>query len=98
MFLTPPGYQAMPPLFALGYHQCRWNYNDEADVKAVDAGFDDHNIPYDVIWLDIEHTHEKRYFTWDPVCFPEPARLQQYLGYKKRKVGFRLRFILIDPN
>ncbi|XP_026195500.1 neutral alpha-glucosidase C isoform X2 [Anabas testudineus] len=87
------GYQAMPPLFALGYHQCRWNYNDEADVKAVDAGFDDHNIPYDVIWLDIEHTHEKRYFTWDPVCFPEPARLQQYLGYKKRKL-----VVISDPH
>lgn len=59
-------------------------------MKAVDAGFDRHNIPYDVIWLDIEHTDGKRYFTWDPVCFPEPARLQQYLGYKKRKVSFWL--------
>lgn len=42
------------------YHQCRWNYNDEADTLAVDAGFDDHDIPYDVIWLDIEHTDGKR--------------------------------------
>ena len=47
-------------LFALGYHQCRWNYRDEADTLAVDAGFDAHNIPYDVIWLDIEHTDGKR--------------------------------------
>lgn len=27
---------------------------------AVDAGFDEHNIPYDVLWLDIEHTNGKR--------------------------------------
>lgn len=81
------GYQAMPPLFSLGYHQCRWNYNDEADVKAVDAGFDRHEIPYDVIWLDIEHTDGKRYFTWDPALFPKPAALQQHLEKKKRKVG-----------
>ncbi len=27
-----------------------------ADVAAVDGGFDAHNIPYDVLWLDIEHT------------------------------------------
>ena len=47
-------------LFSLGYHQCRWNYRDEADTLAVDAGFDTHNIPYDVIWLDIEHTDGKR--------------------------------------
>jgi len=23
------GTQALPPMFALGYHQCRWNYKDE---------------------------------------------------------------------
>jgi hypothetical protein len=28
---------------------------------SVDAGFDDHDIPMDVIWLDIEHTDGKRY-------------------------------------
>lgn len=39
---------------------CRWNYRDEPDVFAVDAGFDEHNIPYDVLWLDIEHTDGKR--------------------------------------
>jgi alpha-glucosidase (family GH31 glycosyl hydrolase) len=35
------GTQFMPPLFSLGYHQCRWNYKDEADVKQVDAKFDE---------------------------------------------------------
>jgi alpha 1,3-glucosidase len=29
-------------------------------VREVDAGFDSHDIPYDVIWLDIEHTDGKR--------------------------------------
>ncbi len=82
----PTGYQALPPLFSLGYHQCRWNYEDEADVKAVDAGFDLHGIPYDVIWLDIEHTKGKRYFTWDSDLFPNPAELQHYLQKKNRKV------------
>lgn len=87
------GYQALPPLFALGYHQCRWNYNDEADVKAVDAGFDRHNIPYDVIWLDIEHTDGKRYFTWDPALFPDPTGLQRHLDKKKRKL-----VVISDPH
>lgn len=50
---TPPHIPPPPPL-------ARWNYKDEADVKAVDAGFDDHAIPYDVLWLDIEHTVGKR--------------------------------------
>uniref|UniRef100_A0A3B4BC10 Uncharacterized protein n=1 Tax=Periophthalmus magnuspinnatus TaxID=409849 RepID=A0A3B4BC10_9GOBI len=87
------GYQSLPPLFALGYHQCRWNYDDEADVKYVDAGFDLHNIPYDVIWLDIEHTDGKRYFTWDPVHFPKPIELQRHLQRKKRKL-----VVISDPH
>uniref|UniRef100_A0A3Q2QIP7 Glucosidase alpha, neutral C n=1 Tax=Fundulus heteroclitus TaxID=8078 RepID=A0A3Q2QIP7_FUNHE len=87
------GYQALPPLFSLGYHQCRWNYNDEADVKAVDAEFDRHKIPYDVIWLDIEHTDGKRYFTWDPALFPKPACLQHHLEKKKRKM-----VVISDPH
>jgi len=53
------GAPALPRYFAIGYHQCRWNYKSEDDVKAVDAGFDEHDIPYDVIWLDIEHTDGK---------------------------------------
>lgn len=85
--LLRSGFQALPPLFALGYHQSRWNYKDEADVKAVDAGFDRHHIPYDVIWLDIDHTDEKRYFTWDSALFPDPVGLQRHLEEKKRKVS-----------
>jgi hypothetical protein len=55
------GTTAMPQYFSLGYHQCRWNYKDEDDVAAVDSGFDEHSIPYDVLWLDIEHTDGKRW-------------------------------------
>ncbi|KAM6968671.1 neutral alpha-glucosidase C [Tautogolabrus adspersus] len=87
------GYQALPPLFSLGYHQCRWNYDDEADVKDVDAGFDLHDIPYDVIWLDIEHTEGKRYFTWDSALFPDPAGLQRHLEKKRRKL-----VVISDPH
>lgn len=54
------GTTPLPQRFALGYHQCRWNYNDQEDVHSVNSGFDDHDIPYDVIWLDIEHTDNKK--------------------------------------
>ena len=47
--------------FALGYHQCRWNYNDQDDVRYVDSKMDEYDIPNDVIWLDIEHTDSKKY-------------------------------------
>ena len=50
-------------LFSSGYHQCRWNYRDERDVAAVEGMFEQLDYPVDVIWLDIEHTDGKRYFT-----------------------------------
>uniref|UniRef100_A0A4W4GBR4 Glycoside hydrolase family 31 N-terminal domain-containing protein n=1 Tax=Electrophorus electricus TaxID=8005 RepID=A0A4W4GBR4_ELEEL len=87
------GYQALPPMFSLGYHQCRWSYEDEEDVKSVDAGFDLHAIPYDVFWLDIDHTEGKRYFTWDSKHFPSPVDLQRHLQTKKRKL-----VVISDPH
>ncbi|PKU36957.1 hypothetical protein llap_12739 [Limosa lapponica baueri] len=92
-FAQLTGTQALPPLFSLGYHQCRWNYEDEQDVKAVDAGFDEHGIPYDVIWLDIEHTDGKRYFTWDKKKFQKPQKMQELLRKKKRKL-----VVIVDPH
>ena len=89
--LTGP--TALPQLFAIGYHQCRWNYRDEADTYSVDEGFDEHAIPYDVIWLDIEHTNGKRYLTWDSNHFPHPIELQDNIASRKRKV-----VTIVDPH
>ena len=87
------GTQALPPRFALGYHQCRWNYKDEADVLGVDAKFEEHAFPYDVLWLDIEHTDGKRYFTWDKALFPDPAAMQNRLAERGRKM-----VTIVDPH
>ncbi len=63
MFLCISGTQQLPPMFSLAFHQCRWNYRDQKDVSAVESGFEDLDFPMDVIWLNIEHTDGKRYFT-----------------------------------
>jgi len=87
------GTQALPPIFALGYHQCRWNYKDERDVAAVHAKFEEINFPYDVLWLDIEHTDGKRYFTWDSALFPNPKAMIEKLAAQGRKM-----VTIIDPH
>jgi len=87
------GATAMPQLFSLGYHQCRWNYNDEKDVAQVDAGFDQHFMPYDVLWLDIEHTVGKRYMTWDSSKFPNPEDMQEDVASRGRKM-----VVIVDPH
>ncbi|KAJ2646161.1 glucosidase II [Coemansia sp. RSA 1250] len=83
----------LPREFALGYHQCRWNYLDDADVRTVSAGLHEHGIPHDVMWLDIEHTDGKRYYTWDAAKFPDPAALQQSLA----RTGHQL-VTVVDPH
>ena len=65
---------------------CRWNYNDQADVTAVDNKFDEHDIPMDVMWLDIEHTDGKKYFTWDGRKFPDSVAMTDGLASKGRKL------------
>ncbi|CAF1341722.1 unnamed protein product [Rotaria sordida] len=80
------GSTPLPPLWAIAYHQCRWNYNDEDDVRSVNNGFEQHQIPLDVIWLDIEHTNGKRYFTWDTSKFSDPEKLQDDLAIYGRKM------------
>ncbi|CAG8540535.1 11107_t:CDS:10, partial [Funneliformis mosseae] len=87
------GFTALPQSFAIGYHQCRWNYLNQLDVAEVDAGFDKHDIPYDVIWLDIEHTDNKKYFTWDKTKFTDPEKMQRDIGRKGRKM-----VTIVDPH
>ncbi|CAB54240.1 Glucosidase II subunit alpha [Caenorhabditis elegans] len=87
------GVTPLPPLFSIGYHQCRWNYNDEQDVATVNQGFDDHDMPMDVIWLDIEHTDGKKYFTWDKHKFPTPNDMVDKVAAKGRKM-----VTIVDPH
>eukprot|EP00041_Stephanoeca_diplocostata_P014598 m.270785 g.270785 ORF g.270785 m.270785 type:complete len:912 (+) comp19743_c0_seq1:101-2836(+) len=87
------GLPSMPPLFAIAYHQCRWNYNDENDVLEVSEKLDDAGIPTDVIWLDIEHTDGKRYMTWNKDKFPNPKEMQHTIAKKGRKM-----VNIVDPH
>ena len=92
-YATITGTTNLPPLFSLAYHQCRWNYNDQDDVLTVNENFDKHDIPMDVMWLDIEHTDGKRYFTWDSHKFPDPVDMTNQLVAKGRKL-----VTIIDPH
>ncbi|KAF3986910.1 hypothetical protein FT663_04677 [Candidozyma haemuli var. vulneris] len=87
------GYVALPQLFALGYHQCRWNYNDEDDVLDISSKFDEHGMPYDTIWLDVDYTDQRKYFTWHPDAFPDPAGMSRKLDHTGRNL-----VILLDPH
>ena len=48
------GFSKLAPLFSLGYHQCRWSYMNQGEVNDLITNFDKYDIPFDVIWLDID--------------------------------------------
>ncbi|RWS14928.1 neutral alpha-glucosidase AB-like isoform X1 [Dinothrombium tinctorium] len=89
------GVMQMPPYYSLGYHQSRWNYFSDKEVMEVDRGFDEHDIPLDAIWLDVEYTADrsKKYFTWDSRSFSDPKTLTSNLT----SMGRRL-ITIIDPH
>lgn len=87
------GNVALPQEFALGYHQCRWNYNDEKDVLEVNSNMDKYRIPYDTIWLDIEYTEKKKYFTWNKDTFGHPFEMLETLDHTGRNL-----VVIVDPH
>lgn len=87
------GRMPLPPLWALGYHQCRYSYYPEARARFIAQNFRQRRIPADVLWLDIHYQDRYRPFTWDPKRFPNPVRL---LGDLRRD-GFRV-VTIVDPH
>jgi len=82
-----------PPLWALGYHQCRWGWDTAEEVLEVAREMRARRIPCDALWLDIQHMDRHRPFTFDPVRFPDPEGM---LG-KLRELGFRT-VAIVDPG
>jgi len=69
------GKMPLPPKWSLGYHQCRYSYFPESQVREIASGFRSRRIPCDVIWFDIDYMEGFRVFTFNPGHFPDPAKL-----------------------
>ncbi|CAA9499833.1 MAG: GH31 [uncultured Solirubrobacteraceae bacterium] len=87
------GRTAAPPLWALGFHQCRWKDYTQEDIEAIARRHREHEVPCDALWLDIEHMDGYRVFTWDPEAFPDPAAMSARLA----GLGFHL-VTIVDPG
>jgi len=87
------GRRQLPPMWALGYHQCRWFKYTQAEVEDLAARHRAKNIPCDALWLDIEYMNGYRVFTWNEDDFPDvPGMLGRLL-----EQGFRT-ITIVDPG
>lgn len=87
------GRMELPPLWSLGYQQCRYSYYPDKEVLSVARTFREKRIPVDVIYLDIHYMDEYKVFTWHPERFPDPAAMCAALG----EMGFKVALI-VDPG
>jgi alpha-glucosidase len=87
------GRPALPPRWALGYHQSRWGYKTEADVRAVVEGYRSLGLPLSAVHLDIDYMDGYRVFTFDQTRFSDPAALAAELA----ESGVRL-VTIVDPG
>lgn len=87
------GTHALPPIWALGYHQCRWSYYPYSKVMEIAQTFRQLQIPCDAIYLDIDYMDGFRVFTWNYEHFPDPVQLVKEL----EAIGFHT-VVMIDPG
>lgn len=87
------GHMDRPPLWGLGYHQCRWSYYPESRVREIAAEFRRRRIPCDAIYLDIDYMDGYKVFTWHPQRFGQPEQLLADLADQ----GFRV-VTIVDPG
>lgn len=87
------GTAELPPLWALGYHQCRWSYFPDSRVREIADTFRKRQIPCDALYLDIDYMDGFRCFTWDNERFPNPPKLLSDLENE----GFKT-VVIIDPG
>lgn len=87
------GRMPLPPKWALGYHQSKYSYKCEQEVREIAETFLQKQIPIDVIYLDIHYMHGFRVFTFDRTAFPNPKQLISDL----KKDGIHI-VPIVDPG
>jgi alpha-glucosidase len=87
------GRMEMPPLWSLGYQQCRWSYMSADEVLNIAQTFRKKQIPADVMYCDIDYMDDFKIFTWNKKTFPKPKQMLD----KLKAMDFRL-VTIVDPG
>lgn len=85
-FLKAIGPSFLPPKWAFGYQQSRWSYESADAVRKLADSFDEHDMPIDTIYLDIDYMKDYKNFTVDETVFPN---FKEFVSEIKDK-GIRL--------
>lgn len=87
------GRMSLPPMWSIGYQQCRYSYYPDTEVLDIAKKFREKEIPADVIVLDIHYMSAYKIFTWDGERFPNPKAMIDRL----KEMGFEV-VVICDPG
>nr|XP_006112923.1 lysosomal alpha-glucosidase [Pelodiscus sinensis]XP_006112924.1 lysosomal alpha-glucosidase [Pelodiscus sinensis]XP_006112926.1 lysosomal alpha-glucosidase [Pelodiscus sinensis] len=73
------GFPAMPPLWGLGFHLCRWGYGTSNETWQTVKAMRNYQIPQDAQWNDIDYMEGYRDFTYEPEKFDTLPQLVEDL-------------------
>ncbi|EFC45907.1 predicted protein [Naegleria gruberi] len=86
----------LPPLWSMGFHQCRWGYRTLDEVQKVVAGYDANQLPLEVMWTDIDYMYKYWDFTFDPDRYPIND-VRQFVTNELHNKG-RKYVVIVDPG
>lgn len=92
-YTTLTGRPPLPPRWSLGFHQSRWGYASQEEIREVAEAFRNQDLPLHAIHLDIDHMAGYRVFTLNERGFPELDALASEL----REHNVRL-ITILDPG
>ena len=70
----------------LGHHQSRWSYENYDEVFKVISGYEQANIPLEIIHLDIDYMEDYKDFSWDESKFGRKETFLKKMKDKKIKI------------
>ncbi|KAF9414217.1 hypothetical protein BGZ94_000466 [Podila epigama] len=85
----------MPPAWAMGFHQCRYGYENINQVEKVLQRYREEDLPLDGVWIDIDYMENYKDFTFDELRFPTTRmqRLADILAATNQSI-----VLIVDPG
>lgn len=77
------GTSYIAPKYAFGFGQSRWGYKTAEDIERVVRGYRDHQLPIDMVYLDIDYMQDYKDFTVNAERFPAFEQFVQKMKAEK---------------
>lgn len=87
------GRAPMQQLWTLGYHQSRWGYESEGQIREVARKLREYDLPCDCIHFDIDYMDHYKVFTWNKETYQDERKVISDL----KEMGIKA-VTIIDPG